>query len=93
MLVVIIKFLLASVGFNAKGNSIDAKRVLANTDLADISPHDLRHSFCKNLVDSGVSLEKIAMLAGHESLDTTRVYCCPSHADLSEEVDRISEEE
>jgi integrase/recombinase XerC len=76
-----------------RGVQLMLKRVLANTDLADISPHDLRHSFCKNLVDSGVSLEKIAMLAGHESLDTTKIYCYPSHADLTEAVDRISEEE
>jgi integrase/recombinase XerC len=69
------------------------KRVLANTDLANISPHDLRHSFCKNLVNSGVSLEKVALLAGHESLDTTKIYCHPSNADLSEAVAKISEEE
>jgi site-specific recombinase XerD len=30
----------------------------------DVTPHSLRHSFCKNLVNAGVSLEKIAALAG-----------------------------
>ena len=76
-----------------RGVQLMLKRVLANTDLADISPHDLRHSFCKNLVNSGVSLEKVALLAGHESLDTTKIYCHPSNADLSEAVAKISEEE
>jgi integrase/recombinase XerC len=45
------------------------------------------------LVNSGVSLEKVALLAGHESLDTTKIYCHPSNADLSEAVAKISEEE
>jgi integrase/recombinase XerC len=50
----------------------------------DVTPHSLRHSFCKNLVDAGVSLEKIAALAGHESLETTRRYCEPSLQDLQQ---------
>lgn len=56
-----------------------------------LSPHQLRHTFCKNLVDSGISLEKVASLAGHERLDTTKLYCHPSFADLSEAVERIGE--
>lgn len=75
-----------------RGVQLMLKRVLANTNLL-VSPHDLRHSFCKNLVDSGISLEKVAILAGHESLDTTKIYCYPSHADLSDAVERISEVE
>ncbi len=55
-------------------------------------PHAvLRHTFCKNLVDAGVSLEKIAALVGHESLDTTRRYCEPSHHDLEKAVNLIGE--
>jgi site-specific recombinase XerD len=50
--------------------------------LKDVTPHSLRHSFSKNLVNAGVSLEKIAALAGHESLETTRGYCEPSLQDL-----------
>jgi integrase/recombinase XerC len=56
-----------------------------------LSPHQLRHTFCKNLVDAGISLEKVASLAGHERLDTTKLYCHPSFADLSEAVERIGE--
>lgn len=40
-------------------------------DLDHFSCHSLRHTFCKNLVDAGVSLEKVAALARHESLETT----------------------
>lgn len=69
------------------------RRQLKNTDLFDITPHQLRHSFCKNLVNAGVSLEKIAALAGHESLDTTRMYCQPSLSDLDAAIAMIGEEE
>lgn len=59
------------------------KRLNLPAELGSISPHQLRHTFCKNLVDAGVSLEKIAVLAGHERLDTTKLYCQPSFTDLS----------
>ena len=54
-----------------------------------VSPHDLRHSFCKNLVDAGVGLPEVAALAGHESLETTRRYTEPSLKDLERAVDRL----
>ena len=61
--------------------------------LQEVTPHSLRHSFCKNLANAGVSLEKIAALAGHESLETTRRYCEPSLGELEEAVELVSEEE
>ena len=61
--------------------------------LQRVTPHALRHSFCKNLVNVGVSLEKIALLAGHDSLETTRRYCEPSLQDLEQAVELISTEE
>ncbi len=39
------------------------------------------------------SLEEIATLAGHESLDTTRRYCEASHHDIEKAVNLIGEEE
>jgi integrase/recombinase XerC len=69
------------------------RKQLKNTDIFDITPHQLRHSFCKNLVNAEVSLEKIAALAGHESLDTTKLYCQPSLSDLNTAVAKIGEEE
>lgn len=58
-----------------------------------LSPHHLRHSFCKNLVNAGIGLEKIAVMAGHENLEITRRYCEPSMQDLQQAVERISEME
>jgi len=62
-------------------------------DIDNLSCHSLRHTFCKNLVDAGVSLEKVASLAGHESLETTRRYCEPSPHDLALAVELIGEDE
>lgn len=44
--------------------------------------HQLRHSFCKNLVDAGHPLTTIAQLAGHRSIETTKRYTVPSERDL-----------
>lgn len=65
----------------------------AAAELEEVSPHTLRHTFCKNLVDAGAGLEKVAALAGHESLETTRRYCEPSLKDLERVVELIGEEE
>jgi integrase/recombinase XerC len=76
-----------------RGVQLIFKRLISNSKLDTISPHQLRHTFCKNLVDAGVTLEKVAALAGHERLDTTKMYCKPSLADLSDAVELIGEEE
>jgi integrase/recombinase XerC len=60
--------------------------------LEALSPHRLRHTFRKRLVDGAVGLEKVAALAGHESLETTRRYCTPSLKDLAQAVELIGEE-
>ncbi len=59
--------------------------------LENVSPHILRYTFCKSLVDNGVPLQRVAYLAGHESLETTRRYVQPSKADLRKDVQTISE--
>lgn len=52
----------------------------------NLTPHVTRHTFAKNLVNAGVSLEKVAMLLGHSSLDTTLVYTTPALRDLEKAV-------
>ncbi len=53
------------------------------------TPHILRHTFAKNLVNKGVSLEKVAALMGHSNLNTTRIYTLPGETDLEEAVGRL----
>jgi len=50
--------------------------------IENVTPHTLRHTFGKNLVDAGVSLDRVATLLGHSSLNTTRIYTVPSQACL-----------
>jgi site-specific recombinase XerD len=59
--------------------------------LADLTPHVLRHTFAKNLIDQGVGLERVAALLGHSSLNTTRIYTTPSQRDLAEAVETLAE--
>ncbi|MBE9048343.1 tyrosine-type recombinase/integrase [Pleurocapsales cyanobacterium LEGE 10410] len=76
-----------------RGIESTLKKYVKQTDLEGISPHQLRHTFCKNLIDAGVSLEKVATLAGHDNLETTRRYCTPSEQDLAAAVELIGEED
>ncbi len=69
------------------------RKYVKQTDLQEVSPHQLRHTFCKNLMDKGVSLEKVATLAGHDNLETTRRYCTPSDHDLEAAVELIAKED
>lgn len=75
------------------GIQILLKKYLKRAEIEIISPHQLRHFFYKNLVDVSIGLEKIALMADHESLETTRRYCEPSLRDLQKAVDLIGEEE
>jgi site-specific recombinase XerD len=60
--------------------------------LSGVTPHTFRHTFGKNLVDAGVSLEQVAALLGHESLDTVMIYTKPSHGDLEKAVRKAAGE-
>lgn len=74
-----------------RGIQLMLNRLRIPGELGAVSPHSFRHTFCKNLVDAGVSLEKVAMLAGHERLDTTKLYCQPSFSDLTDAIEKIGE--
>jgi len=42
-----------------------------------VTPHTLRHTCGRNMVDAGTSLDRVASLLGHESVDTTRITLPP----------------
>lgn len=52
----------------------------------DIHLHTLRHSFCSNLVQRGVSLYVVKELAGHQNITTTQIYSHLSKANLSDAI-------
>jgi integrase/recombinase XerD len=66
------------------------QRYAYDARLEGVTPHTLRHTFGKNMVDAGTSLDRVASLLGHDSVDTTRIYTTPSEQDLQREVERIA---
>lgn len=72
-----------------RGIQFVLKDVAYQAKIDELSPHVLRHTFCKNLANHGVSIEKIARLAGHSSLESTRGYLEPGKEDLREAVDKL----
>jgi len=58
-----------------------------------ITPHLLRHTFGKSLVDRGVTLDRIAKLMGHASLTTTAIYTMPSMDDLRRVVETLDNQQ
>lgn len=75
---------------SARGMAFRVTALAERAGLKEVSPHTLRHSFAKNLIDAGVSIEKVAKLLGHGSLETTRLYTTPSEADLQAATERVS---
>lgn len=59
--------------------------------LADvqISPHDLRHTCAKRMLDEGTPLTVVQKVLGHSRLDTTARYVTPGWGDLERAVERI----
>ena len=61
--------------------------------LEDVSPHTLRHTFGKHLLDATKDLVAVAALLGHEKLETTAIYTQPSARDLARAVALLEREE
>ena len=55
-----------------------------------VSPHQLRHAFAGNVVDSGGTLDEVAELLGHASMSSSQVYLHPDPARLRDAVDRVT---
>jgi site-specific recombinase XerD len=51
--------------------------------LRDVNPHDLKHSYCTQLLETGRDIREIQVLAGHKSIVTTQRYTkvSPKQAD------------
>ncbi len=58
--------------------------------LENVTPHSLRHTFCKGLIDSGESIDRVAALAGHANLNTTARYTRATAEDLQRSVEKLA---
>ncbi|NMB42318.1 MAG: tyrosine-type recombinase/integrase [Firmicutes bacterium] len=57
--------------------------------LEEVSPHTLRHQFCKNLLDSGVDIVTVASLAGHSNINTTAIYTQPTEKEKAQALEKL----
>jgi integrase/recombinase XerC len=76
-------------GVRSKTIQRAVQRFAKKAGLENVTPHTLRHSFAKALIDTDVSLEKVATLLGHSNLNTTRIYTTPGEGDLEEAVGKL----
>src|SRR3989440_8722072 len=61
----------------------------AQAQVADISPHDLRHRFGYRMAEV-VPLYRLAQIMGHDSLDATMLYIPGTKQDLQQDVEKIA---
>ena len=78
-------------GITTRSVQILVKKYGEEADIHEVTPHTLRHTFCKNLIDAGNPIEYVAQMAGHESLESTRRYVTPSENDLRRAADSIEQ--
>jgi integrase len=63
----------------------------AAAGLAHIHPHQLRHTLATQAINRGMSIEAIAAMLGHKSLDMTLVYAKIANRTVAEEYFTVSE--
>jgi len=88
-----IKWLFAS----QRGDQITVKGVQhlcaslgKKANIEHLAPHVLRHTYCHDLVTKGIAIEIVAQLAGHVSIETTRIYTQPGEQELQAAVEKLS---
>ena len=62
------------------------QRVRSKVNLPALTPHTLRHQRCTILKRAGVSLDDIALFAGHKSTASTRLYIHLAPGELSKRI-------
>lgn len=61
-------------GEQMKGFRGSWKRICTDAGIKDFRYHDLRHTFCSNLLLSGATLKDVKDMIGHRHLETTDRY-------------------
>jgi integrase/recombinase XerD len=74
------------------GVQLIVRKLARRAGLEKVTPHVLRHSFAKHVLDAGEDLATVSRLLGHERLETTAIYTEPTARDLEEAVARLERE-
>jgi len=56
------------------------KKIGANAGVKNVHPHRFRRTLATKLIQNGMSIHEVALLLGHEKIDTTRKYIAIDHA-------------
>lgn len=67
------------------------KDVAARAELGKVTPHQLRHTLATQAINRGMSLEAIAALLGHQSMDMTLTYARIADRTVADEYFAVSE--
>jgi integrase/recombinase XerD len=54
-----------------------------------ITPHQLRHFFCTNAIEKGLSIHEVANQAGHSNVNTTLLYTNPDQKKLKSKMELL----
>jgi len=79
-------FTKANFKFNGDYVSKQFKKACRQAGFNDLHLHQLRHSFCSNLIKKNVSIRVVMELAGHSNLATTQKYMHVKNESLYEAV-------
>lgn len=67
------------------------KKYGVQAGLNDLTPHQLRHTFCVKLIrEEKVDIVTVANLMGHENINTTALYSKPNQQDMIDAVERLA---
>jgi site-specific recombinase XerD len=72
-----------------QGVQIVVAKYARRAGLPEVTPHVLRHTFAKHVLDAGEDLATVQRLLGHERLETTAIYTQPTARDLEAAVRRL----
>jgi integrase/recombinase XerC len=75
-----------------QGVQIVVQKYARRAGLPGVTPHVLRHTFAKHVLDAGEDLATVQRLLGHGRLETTAIYTHPTARDLEEAVRRLEAE-
>lgn len=65
-------------------NGIEAacKRIEKKSGVKNIHPHRFRRTLITDLLNSGMAMQEVSILAGHESVETTQIYYSETTANI-----------